>query len=1470
MDTPTPSPSPAPKPRRRWPRRAAGGAAVTAAVLAALAWYLGRPATLQLIAQQAANASGGALRLEGVSGSLYGPMHVARIVYRTPDQLLTLESIDINWSPTGLLYGSIVIDKLYVAALRSETLRETPRQPMPATLAPPLGVAVGDARIGKLVLAGKGAATAIDNIRLSLAGGSSQWNLRSVTASTPWGQAAAAGTIGATRPYKLDVNASLAQGGANTGPHPARLTLHAGGDLERTIVDASGQAGRAAGNAHLVLAPYAQVPLRSLDIKGRNIDPGFFGPGLPAADLHVALAASVGTNRAVGGGIDITNDGPAGTLDQQRLPLRALRGRLAGKLDAMTISDVLVDLGEAGSFTGKGSVHPALDGKGPAQADFALHTDRLDLHRIYGSMHPTSIAGDLQLASAGNTQTLRARFAEKNLRLTVDAALVDGLVDITGARLEAGRGAIALTGSARLDGDKAFRAKGTVSHFDPAALGELPAADLNLALEASGKLAPAWSTALDFTIMPSRLFGQPLSGKGKLRADATHVAGVDAALALGRNSVAINGSFGAPGEQLRWRVDARELDALRAGLYGSVTASGAVTGTLGEPRTSFELDAEGLGLATGQRKAANGSLRAAGEARLAAGKDGKRVAEVKASGSARRLNPAAFGSTLAGSIDAAFDGSARLGDGWRGAGNLALEPTSSLSGAPLSGHARVDADRAHISKADVGLRLGPNLVTAQGAFGGARDQLAWRIDAPQLGALGPGFAGALRGAGTLAGGIDAPSLTASLDGQNLALFGKHSVRSLHASATLGSGRGPNDQLFADVQVLDYASGATRIAALRLQSTGTRAVHTLGLAANGKQFDAAVQVRGGWTGNAWNGTLGVLRNRGQYAFELAAPVPLRIATAPGAGVAGLAHPDQLALNGAVIRLPDGSLSIDSLAKLGPRWNSRGSATGVPVKYLTQFSPGLAQLVSGDLALGAQWSLDLRTAAATGGAPALDGMARVFREQGDLVVGAEIPVRLGLTRLEARADALGGGLRLQFDIDGTRPGRAHAEASAQLIEGLVREDSPLRLAVDADVPSIAWMAPLTGQPGIDLDGTLKVALAGGGTVGAPRLGGSINGDNLALRWTDQGVNLRGGQLRAQLAGDELRLQRLSLNGPRGTATATGAIRLAGPSPSVELKLVADKLEALSRPDRTVVVSGEATLVRDAQRFALDGNLRANRALIELAPQGRPTMSSDVVVLGREKPEEAASEESARPLVVDLTADLGDDFRLRGMGVDATLGGSVRLRRVGSAPPRMNGNIRVLRGTYKAYGQNLTIDRGVLTFSGPYDNPSLDILAVRRPPGNEQPSDTNVEAGVEVRGTALAPAARLVSTPTVPDSEKLSWLVLGHGMQGTTGTESEALGAAASALLSGSGGGLTSRVAGSLGLDEIGVSGGAKGLESTVVTVGKRLSSRAYLSFEQGAGTATSVVRLRYKINPRITLQLQTGTNTALDVLYSWTFD
>ena len=326
-------------------------------------------------------------------------------------------------------------------------------------------------------------------------------------------------------------------------------------------------------------------------------------------------------------------------------------------------------------------------------------------------------------------------------------------------------------------------------------------------------------------------------------------------------------------------------------------------------------------------------------------------------------------------------------------------------------------------------------------------------------------------------------------------------------------------------------------------------------------------------------------------------------------------------------------------------------------------------------------------------------------------------------------------------------------------------------------------------------------------------------------------------------------------------------------MQITLRADRLQMLGRPDRTLVVSGTSTLRRDVDTFSLDGKFKVDRAAIELAAQDTPTISDDVVVLGRM---DAKARAAGLPLSLNVDIDLGDAFRLQGFGVDARLGGNVRVRAQERRPPTVLGSIRVLRGTYDAYGQKLTIERGVLNFTGAYDNPGLNILALRKRPEGTALSPTNVEAGVEIRGTALTPVAKLVSTPTVPDSEKLSWLVLGNGSDGTS--QAGLLSSAAGALLSGGkGGSLQSKMADTFGLDSIGLSqgsgagnGAATGLETTVVTVGKRISRRAYLSFEQGVGTASSLVKLRYKLNERIALQFQTGANSAFDVLYTWAFD
>jgi translocation and assembly module TamB len=1473
---PTSAKAPVPPPNlRRWPRRLAIGLLVTGGVVGGALWYLGRETTLQMIADRAARSTGGKLTLSGVRGSIYGAMHIDRMVWRTDTQLATATNIDLSWSPRQLLSKGIEINELHVADLRMETLKETDeRTPMPASLASPFPISLDDARLAKATFVNKGASTEITNVRMRLHGDKLQWQLRDVAATTPWGQVAAGGQIAATKPFKLDANASLSQGHVGPGATPAQLKLRAGGDLNLTTLDATGNAGRAGGEARLTLSPFAEIPLRTMDLKARNIDPGFFNPSLPTADLSLSVAAKLDDARAISGSVNLVNDGPAGTIDQQRLPLRAFRGQLGGNLDAMRIADVVLDFGQAGRFTGSGSVQRGQDKEGPGTANFALHTDRFDLKGIHGSMKPTKIAGDIAVANVGKVQSLDLRLVERGLRLTAKARLENNAVDVSEAHLSAGSGSVALSGNMKLGEDKAFKVTANASRFNPAALGDYPQADINAVVNANGVLAPAWRVNTDFALRPSRLFDQPLSGKGKLAADAKHVTGVDANLALGENTVNLNGAFGAPGERLAWRVDGRQLATLRSDLYGAVNASGVITGTMANPRTTFVADANGMGWVAAQRKANTSSLHVSGEAWLAGG-EGARFVEAKGSGNMARFNPAAFGSPLPGSINGAFDASGRSGADWRGALNLKLEE-STLAKSPLWGYARLAADKRHVSGADVDLHVGANVVAAKGSFGAGSDRLDWRIDAPQLGALGPDYGGLLRGAGSVSGTMDTPSLTANLEGQNLRLLGKHSVKTLRASANLGSGRGGADPLVSDIQVTEFTSGETRIAAASLQTSGTRAAHSLRAAARSDDFDASTEVRGGWNGNAWAGTLAALQNKGRFAMTLAQPVPLRIGVAPGAGVAGLAKPESLAFNGAVIRLPAGTVRIDTLTKTGARWNSRGAAAGVPLNYLGQFSEALHENVQGNLTLGADWALDLRTATATGGAPALAGNVHVFREGGDALVGAGTPVALGLRTFDLRADVQGSALRTQLNLDGARTGTARVDGTVQMIGGRVNRDSPLRMTANADMASIAWLAPFAGQRDLELDGSMKLAVTGAGTIGTPVLNGSVNGDALVVRWPEQGVRLQNGQLRAQLAGDRLVLQRLYLQGLSGSATADGSIRFGAGDPAMQLNLVADKLEALSRPDRTVIVSGNAALVRDASRFSLEGRFKADRALIEFAPQGRPTISSDVIVLGRGKPMPPQKKEREVPLTVDLRADLGDNFHLRGLGIDAMLEGSARVRMVGSAAPRVNGSIRVASGNYAAYGQKLSIERGVITFAGPYDNPSLDVLAVRKRPEGEQLSETNVEAGVQVRGTAHAPQAKLVSTPSVPDSEKLSWLVLGHGMEGTSGNEKDVLSAAAGALLGGKGGtgGIQSKLANSLGVDELGIgqgrNGDAEGLANTVVTVGKRISKRAYLSFEQGASTASSLVRLRYKLTPKFTLQFQAGTNSALDVLYSWAFD
>lgn len=1503
-----------PRPRR-WPRRVLISLVVLVALLAGAFWLLGRESTLQQLVERASKASGGTIAITDVSGSLYHRMHIGKLVYRGKDSVITAQNIDINWSPLQYFSEGLAISELHVAALTVQSLGSSEPAKMPESLAAPFRLSLSDGRLDKLTLVSETGTTVIENLRFELYGDKASWHLQEASAKTPFGIAKADLTIAANKPFALQGKASLTQAavpvtkpaaptaGAKPAPAadsataaiPASLNVTASGSLALLNLKARGEAGPASGDATLSLAPFDPIILRAIDLTARDVNPAGFEAGLPAAKFNLKLTAAIAPDQKLSGQFALVNQDKAGPIDRQLLPLQIFSGRLGGTLTASQLENVLLDLGAAGHFTGGGDVQRKGPEAGIDAAHFKLHTDRLDLSHLHTSANKTTVAGDIALSSTPTRQTLNANLAQAGLKLDVQATLADALLQLQQARLLAKKGMISATGQLSLKDKQAFSAKLRAEHFDPSALGAgFPVADLNADVNASGAIAPAWQVAADFQIKPSKLFGQPLTGSGKLNADAQHISGVNAKVTMAQNNAEITGSFGAPGEQLRWKVDARQLSAVSSDLLGAINASGVVTGTMQAPRSSFEADAKGLGLASAKRPAPDSLIRASGNVALAGA---KKIPEVKMTGTVQRLNPAAFGAAQTGAVNATFTADAQLSADWRAGLNLTLQP-STLASAPLSGYAKLTASKDEIRDADIDLRLATNRLLAKGSFGSALDKLEWKLEAPQLAALGPPFGGALRASGTLSGTSARPAIALTLDGSALRLPGQQQIAAIRGSATLGNTvamaasapvagataarRAANRDatadvpLVSDIEITLYESPSIKIDKARLQTSGSRSGHTIDVSASNPRFDASLRVKGAWADDAWTGTIDSLQNKGRFALNLVAPAQLRLVAPDGSGVAGLARPEKISLTNATIKIRDGAIRIDSVEKNGGTWRSKGQANAVPVNYLGQLSDAWRENVRGNMTIGADWGLNLQAGTKTS-APVLGGSVHVFREQGDLtIIGADLSQALGLTKLDARVDVNDGTLRTRLDVDGTRVGQARIDGSAQLREGRLADDSPFTLEGNANMGSLAWLAPLAGQPGLEIDGTLKLAISGSGTLGAPQLNGDINGDKLVVNLPDEGIKLRNGVLQARLAGDQLQLQKLSFDGAQGRALADGWIRYAGNEATMALKLTADKLELLSRPDRILVVSGQSSLTRDAKRFQLDGKFRADRANIELAGEGGPTISNDVVIVGKGAPQTKAAQ--GMPLNVDVEADLGDDFKLQGKGIDARLAGAVRIRIADRRPPRVNGSIRVVDGTYAAYGQKLAIERGVINFTGAYDNPGLNILAVRRRPEGEPLSETNVEAGVEVRGTALAPAAKLVSTPTVPDSDKLSWLVLGHGIENTAGNDMALLSTAAGALFGGSGGGGTGKLAGKLGLDELGVgqasgsssAGAATGLQNTVVTIGKRISSRAYLSFEQGAGTATSLVKLRYKLNPRITLQFQTGTNNALDVLYTWAFD
>lgn len=574
-----------------------------------------------------------------------------------------------------------------------------------------------------------------------------------------------------------------------------------------------------------------------------------------------------------------------------------------------------------------------------------------------------------------------------------------------------------------------------------------------------------------------------------------------------------------------------------------------------------------------------------------------------------------------------------------------------------------------------------------------------------------------------------------------------------------------------------------------------------------------------------------------------------------------------------------------------WRTQGRINDLPLAWLDLL--GQSQMTNlglrGDLLFGGQWDA---TSTET-----LRLRATLERTSGDLLLQAEgaaaTPMRAGVRSARLLVTTEGDRLAASLNWDSERAGQAQADFSTRLQHQngtwTWPADATLAGHLKVQLPPVGVWS-LLAPPGWRLRGTLDADAVLSGTRNAPQWRGNLAAQDLAVRSVVDGIDFSNGRLRASLQGQRLSIDEFTLQGAGGASggqlSATGSVLwlpAAGPDTKavahlrLEIDATLAALRVSARADRRLVVSGKLSARLNEAKLAIRGNLTADSALFILPEDTTPQLGDDVLVrrpgkiqagtaTAKTAAPSAAADQRMSPDVA-ITLDLGQDFQVRGRGLATRLAGSLELRSAGrNLTPSLTGALRTVRGTYRAYGQQLAIEQGVLRFFGPYDNPALDILALR--PNLQQ------RVGVQISGTALSPVVRLYAEPDLPESEKLAWLVLGRsGASG--GAETAMLQQAALALLGGNQKGISSGLAQALGLDELSISGGASSTNGSstggaTVTLGKRVSQDFYVAYERSLAGTLGTLSIFYDLSRRFTLRAQTGEKSAVDLIFTIRYD
>lgn len=741
-------------------------------------------------------------------------------------------------------------------------------------------------------------------------------------------------------------------------------------------------------------------------------------------------------------------------------------------------------------------------------------------------------------------------------------------------------------------------------------------------------------------------------------------------------------------------------------------------------------------------------------------------------------------------------------------------------------------DQQLLKLTELELHSGENHLSARGTVD---EQLAInaKLDAPQLDTLWPGLAGSIKGDFLASGERLSPTITAKISGSKLQYneFGINAL-SLDAAVVDGANIPSSFALIADGI---EAQGITA-ASVEATAQGTLQSHSIAVTANTQAQRMNATLRGGLQGADWLGSVekASLAHE-QLQLDLAQPTALAWANAPAA----------LSVEPHCWRQKSASLCLQNKATISAK---EGKASMRLEDFdLADLSPWLPEHLSlnGQLqtALSGEWS------AQNDATFALQSSTQKLSIEATDPTGQPLRVNFDTAELEASLDQSQSNLRLNVHSaeQGSTAIVTSMDPVTKALTGTLRIQDFLLAPLRTMAPMLDELAGVITAEG-DISGTLE----------SPQFTGKIQLRDPALAGAEIPLTVSGGKLTLDIDGREATLNASFFTEPKGSLRISGDLSYKD-ALRAKLALDGEDLAVILVPTVDATLNHSLIVSIAPKSTQLRGTIHIPDAVISLEGMsgGGPAVSKDLVLTDAEDQEaQQAANGGAVNADIDLRVRVDDDVRLTGYGLDTRLQGDIKVRQRPGQPPQLAGELTLKDGTYVAYGQDLEVRRGELLFVGPLRATRVDVSAVR--------TVGEIEAGLMLEGSIMAPETSLFSEPAMAEADILSYIVLG-GPPGQGGDETAMLARAALGLGLKNSNRIAGQFASAAGIEDFNIGADGKGDDTAVVLSG-RLSPKLLLSYRMGVFDTVNTLTARYDLSQALYLELVRGVDQAIDILYT----